>query len=178
MKTISRIEKETRKRKILVVDDEFINRCILGKMLEEDFELLYASDGKEALDIISTEYKTLSMILLDLLMPVMNGYELLRILNEDDNKFKNIPVIVLTSEKSAEIKILQLGAVDFIPKPYDMPEVIKARIRRSIKLAEENRLIRALENDSITPFTTRNSFISTQRIRILFTVNYRLIPLL
>lgn len=158
MKTISRIEKETRKRKILVVDDEFINRCILGKMLEEDFELLYASDGKEALDIISTEYKTLSMILLDLLMPVMNGYELLRILNEDDNKFKNIPVIVLTSEKSAEIKSLQLGAVDFIPKPYDMPEVIKARIRRSIKLAEENRLIRAIENDSITSLYNKEFF--------------------
>ena len=158
MKTISRIEKETRKRKILVVDDEFINRCILGKMLEEDFELLYASDGKEALDIISTEYKTLSMILLDLLMPVMNGYELLRILSEDDNKFKNIPVIVLTSEKSAEIRILQLGAVDFIPKPYDMPEVIKARIRRSIKLAEENRLIRAIENDSITSLYIKEFF--------------------
>ena len=158
MKTISRIEKETRKRKILVVDDEFVNRSILGNMLENDFELLYASNGKEALDIIRSEYKTLSIILLDLLMPEMDGYQLLEILSNDENNYKNIPVIILTSEKSAEIKSLQLGAVDFIPKPYDIPEVIKERIRRSIKLAEENKLITAVENDSVTSLYNKEFF--------------------
>ncbi|MBQ5561885.1 MAG: response regulator, partial [Clostridia bacterium] len=118
MNTISRIEKETRKRKILVVDDEQINRLLLEKMLEEEYEILLAANGKEALDIIKQEYKTLSIILLDLLMPVMTCFELLETM-QTEKRYKNIPVIVLTSERSAEIRSLQLGAVDFIPKPYD-----------------------------------------------------------
>ncbi len=157
MKTISRIEKETRKRKILVVDDERINRLLLGKILEEEYELLFASNGREALDIIKSEYKTLSIILLDLLMPVMNGFELLEAL-EAEKRYKNIPVIVLTSEHNAEIRSLQIGAVDFIPKPYDMPEVIRARVKRSIKLAEENTVLNAVENDSLTGLYNREFF--------------------
>lgn len=157
MNTISRIEKETRKRKILVVDDEKINRLLLGKILEEEYELLLAANGREALDIIKNEYKTLSMVLLDLLMPVMTGFELLETM-QAEKRYKNIPVIVLTSERSAEIRSLQLGAVDFIPKPYDMPEIIRARVKRSIKLAEENTVLSAVENDSLTGLYNREFF--------------------
>lgn len=157
MNTISRIEKETRKRKILVVDDEQINRLLLEKMLEEEYEILLAANGKEALDIIKQEYKTLSIILLDLLMPVMTCFELLETM-QTEKRYKNIPVIVLTSERSAEIRSLQLGAVDFIPKPYDMPEVLRARVRRSIKLAEENIVLRAVENDHLTGLYNREFF--------------------
>ena len=114
MVTVSRIEKETRKRKILIVDDEKINSMLLGKILGDEYEISFAENGKKALDVITAEYKTLSIILLDLLMPEMNGYELLEIL-VNDKRFKNIPVIVMTSEKTAEIKSLQLGALDFIP---------------------------------------------------------------
>ena len=157
MKTISRIEKETRKRKVLVVDDEKINRLMLGRILEDEYEIFYAADGKEALEIIRREYKTLSMILLDLIMPETDGYSVLGILSED-KRLRNIPVIVMTSEKSAEIKSLQLGAVDFILKPYDLPGVIRARVKRSIKLAEENTLLKAVENDSITGLYNKEFF--------------------
>ena len=157
MKTISRIEKENRKRKILVVDDEKINRMLLGHILRDEYEISYAGNGKEALEIIEKNYMTLSIILLDLLMPEMDGYELLEILG-NDNRYRNVPVIVLTSEKSAEIRSLQAGTVDFIPKPYDMPEVIRARVKRSIKLAEEHSLLRAVENDSITGLYNKEFF--------------------
>lgn len=157
MQTVSRIEKETRKRNVLVVEDEKINRMMLGHILKDEYEVSYAENGKEALEIIKRDYKTLSIILTDIMMPVMDGYELLEILSQD-KLLRNIPVIVLTSEKSAEIKSLQMGAVDFIPKPYDLPDVIKARIRRSIKLAEENTLLRAVENDELTGLYNKEFF--------------------
>lgn len=157
MKTISRIEKETRRRTVLVVDDEMINRMLLGRILSDEFEILYAENGREALDIIKREHKVLSIVLLDLLMPEMDGYEVIGVM-QNDSKLRNIPVIVLTSEKSAEIHSLQLGAVDFIPKPYDLPEVVIARIKRSIKLAEENNLLTAVENDKITGLYNKEFF--------------------
>ena len=157
METISRRENETRKRNVLVVDDEMINRMILGHILKDEYEISYASDGKQALEMVEKNYDSLSIILLDLMMPVMDGFELLGILHQD-KRCKHIPVIVLTSEKNAEIRSLQLGAVDFIPKPYDMPEVIRARVKRSIKLAEENTLLNAVKNDSLTGLYNKEFF--------------------
>jgi PleD family two-component response regulator len=66
-------------------------------------------------------------------MPVLDGYGLLNILRSD-SELRSIPVIVLTSEKGAEVKSLQLGAADFISKPYEAPEVIQARVKHSIEL--------------------------------------------
>lgn len=157
MKTILRMEKETRKRKLLIVEDEIINRMMLGRMLSDEYDVLYAENGQKALDIIKNQCETLSIILLDLMMPVMDGYQLLEILS-GDKRYKTIPVIVMTSDKSAEIKTLQLGAVDFIPKPYDMPGVIKARIKRSIKLAEESRVLTAVEDDELTGLYNKEFF--------------------
>ncbi|MBQ9461332.1 MAG: EAL domain-containing protein [Clostridia bacterium] len=157
METVTRIENENRKRHVLVVDDEIINRMILGNILQSEFDVFYASDGEEAWAFIQREYDHLSIILLDLLMPKIDGFELLKRLN-GSKKYKSIPVIVLTSEKDAEIKSLQMGAVDFIPKPYEMPEVICARVKRSIKLAEENSLLNAVKNDSLTKLYNKEFF--------------------
>lgn len=157
MQTASRREMKSRKRQVLVVDDELINRQLLGHILKSDYDVLYAENGKEALDIINSNYKTLSLVLLDLLMPEIDGYELLEIIGNDES-YRKIPVIVLTSEKSAEVKSLQLGAVDFIPKPYDMPEVIRARVKRSIALAEDNMLLNAVEDDSLTGLYNKEFF--------------------
>lgn len=121
-------------RKVLVVDDEMVNRQLLGHIVSTEYEVLYAENGAQALDMIKENERQLSMILLDLLMPEMDGYELLEIIKAD-SALRHIPVIVLTSETSAEVKSLQLGASDFITKPYDMPEAILARVRRSIELA-------------------------------------------
>ena len=157
-----RIEKERIKRLVLIVDDEHINRRLLGKIIEEEYDVIYAEDGEEALDLIRKREKTLSMILLDLIMPKMDGYELLALLH-DDPDLSRIPVIVLTSERTAEVKSLQLGAADFIPKPYDMPEVILARVRRSIELAEDNSIISATETDSLSGLYTKDFFFQHAR---------------
>ena len=104
------------KRKVLVVDDELINRKLLSQIIGRDYEVLLAENGRKALRIIREHQETLSLILLDLLMPEMDGYELLEIIH-NDLELSRIPVIVLTAEKSAEVKSLQMGAADFIPKP-------------------------------------------------------------
>ena len=146
------------KRRVLVVDDESINRKILEKILSEKYEVLHACDGEEALNIIQTNRFTLSLILLDLLMPKLNGYELMKILKADD-ALKQIPIIVLTSEKDAEIETLNMGAADFIQKPYDVPEVILARINHTIKLFDSINIVNATQTDSLTGLYTKDYFI-------------------
>ena len=146
-----------RKRTVLIVEDERINRLMLGNIVKRDYEVLYAENGVQALRIIEENASRLSLILLDILMPEMNGFELLEILQSDE-ALRRIPVIVLTSEKNAEVKSLRLGAADFITKPYDLPEVILARIQRSIALAEDSVIINATQTDVLTGLYTRAYF--------------------
>ncbi len=136
-------------RKILIVDDEAINREILGNIIQSEYKVIYAENGKEALDKIRSEGSSISLVLLDLLMPVMDGNEVLKAMNED-GIIIDIPVIVLTSEKSSEIESLKLGAADYLTKPYDLPEVILARVRHSIQLFENSKIIHATEYDKLT----------------------------
>lgn len=144
-------------RTILIVDDEFIEREILAEMLKDEYKLLYAEDGESALNLIRSNKLILSLIILDLHMPKLDGYGLLEILHAD-SELRRIPAIVLTSEKDAEVKILELGAADFITKPYDIPDVIKARVRHSIELAEDSIIIHETERDSLTGLFNKEFF--------------------
>lgn len=144
-------------RTVLIVDDEFIEREMLGAMLSELYEIIYASNGMTALEIIRKKKKTLSLILLDFHMPVLDGYSLLKILRSD-SELRSIPVIVLNSEKEAEVKSLQLGAADFISKPYDAPEVIQARVKHSIELFEDRIIIHDTERDELTGLFNKEFF--------------------
>ena len=156
MKNISNYVQHV-KRKILIVEDEVINQQILSMILENEYDVLLASNGQDALDILHEHYKEISLVMLDLVMPVMDGFEVLKRI-EDDPILKRIPVIVLTSDKSAEIESLKLGAQDFIVKPYDMPQVILARIKRSIMLVEETNLIINTQKDNLTGLFTKKYF--------------------
>ncbi|MBO6108222.1 MAG: response regulator, partial [Eubacterium sp.] len=143
-----------RKRQVLVVDDEHINREMLGYIIKQKYEVIYAENGEEALKIMKESGKKLSLVMLDLMMPVMDGFEVLKKMQEDPG-LSAIPVIVLTSEKSAEVDSLRLGASDFITKPYDMPEVILARVKRIIELSEDRLIIEATERDHLTGLYTK-----------------------
>lgn len=145
------------KRTVLVVDDEDVNRALLGAILEQTYTVLYAKDGREALEQIRSHAEKLSLVLLDLLMPELDGYAVLDEINKDA-ALKKIPVIVLTSEKSAEVKSLEKGAADFLSKPYDLPEVILARVQHSIQLFENATIIQATENDALTGLYTPKFF--------------------
>ena len=145
------------RRTVLIVDDEPVNREMLGVILSEDYDVLFAENGREALELMRRHSRILSLVLLDLMMPVMDGFAVLAQLRREE-ALRRIPVIVLTAEKQAEIESLDLGAVDFIPKPYDMPDVILARIRRSIELSEDTSLIQNTERDALTGLYVRDFF--------------------
>ena len=145
------------KRRILIVDDEEINREILGNILSEAYDVTYAEDGQKALSLLKQKNADYSLVLLDLLMPVMDGFAVLAKMQEDE-ALKQIPIIVMTSEKSAEVTSIKQGAYDFITKPYDMPEVILARCERIIELNEDKSIIRAAERDELTGLYTREFF--------------------
>ncbi|MBP5431683.1 EAL domain-containing response regulator [Ruminococcus sp.] len=149
-------------RTVLIVDDELIEREMLGAMLNESYEVIYASNGVSALEIIKHEKTSLSIILLDLHMPKLDGYSLLKILRSDSELWR-IPVIVLTSEKNAEVKSLQLGAADFISKPYEVPEIIRARIEHSIELSEDRIIIHETERDVLTGLFNKEFFFEYGR---------------
>ena len=151
------------KRKILIVDDAEIGRYMLKDMLEDDYEIMLAENGKEALEIMRKNADILSIVLLDLIMPVMDGYEVLNEVGKDSS-LSRIPVIVLTAEQNAEVKSLKMGAADFLPKPYDIPEAIKARIDRTIQLYESKSLISATSSDPLTGLFRREYFMNYIKI--------------
>lgn len=146
-----------RKRKILVVEDERVNQEVLGAILSDTYEVIRAETGEEMLVRLSENQGTLSLILLDLNLPDAYGLDLLRQIKADPAA-AGIPVIVLTSDRDAEIESLGAGAIDFIPKPYPMPGVILARILRVIELFEDRDIIRNTERDALTGLYNREYF--------------------
>ena len=142
------------RRTILVVDDEPVNLRIMGKILDGEYDIIYSESGEEALEEIKNHGEFLSLILLDLYMKGIHGYEVLEHLQKDE-KMKNVPVIVLTSDKAAEVESLERGAVDFLSKPFDRPQVVKARIKRAIELSIDRHIIKNTGVDSLTGLLTK-----------------------
>ncbi len=147
------------KRMVLVVDDEMINREILCQILKDDYDVITAMDGIKALAEIRNHRSELALIMLDLLMPGMSGLELLKLI-KNTKEFNQVPVIVLTSDRESEVACLRMGASDFISKPYPNPEVILARVKRTIELYEDRKLIRSTEKDALTGLYSREYFFS------------------
>ena len=139
----------TGKRKILVIEDEMINREILKYMLEGDYELVFAGSGSEALSILSDQAEKLSLVLADLNLPDMKGMDILERM-KSNVRTAMIPSIVMTSDQNAEVDCLGMGATDFIMKPYPKQEIVLARIRRTIELFEDRDIISFTERDQLT----------------------------
>ncbi len=157
------------KRLILIAEDEYINREILNNILKDEYDVIFANDGIEAYGLMNEYKNKLSLVLLDLIMPKMTGIELLEKI-EKDNILNNIPVIVVTSDSLSEEKSLSLGAADFIPKPYPRESVIKARIKKTILLYEDRKIINYTERDPLTKLYNRDYFY--QYASILDNFNY------
>ena len=157
LKSHERFHSSNGKRLVLVADDEFVNREILKSVLQDEYELIFAEDGKEALESIRLHRGEISLVLLDLKMPVVDGMEVLRRVKADPETSK-IPVIVVTSDQDAEVESLTLGASDFIPKPYPQVGVILARVLRTIELSEDREIINSTERDELTGLYNREYF--------------------
>lgn len=146
-------------RKILLVDDQPINRAILRKMLSNgEYQFLEAADGKQAIEILHQQKGAVSGILLDLLMPGMNGQKFLDV-KAKDPLLANIPVIVTTQleDPSTEVEVLGKGANDFLHKPYNAL-ITQQRLANLIKLHETVDFVNAIERDGMTGVYTKEAF--------------------
>ena len=144
------------KKTILVVDDEPINRGILSAILSDDFNVLEAEDGKEALDFLLKEEQKIDLVLLDVFMPY-DGREVLKD-RQQNPLLKKIPFIVCTSDKNIEEECFHLGVNDFVKKPYENPDIIIARIKRMIELYEDRSILKDVEREKLTNFYNREFF--------------------
>jgi len=120
------------KMTVMVVDDVYTNVVILEEILKDDYNVISALNGKEALEKLQKADSIPKILLLDIVMPQMNGRELFDILKAD-SAFKRMPVIFITAENDSESELLDAGAVDFISKPF-LPDIVKLRVRNQIEL--------------------------------------------
>ena len=116
---------------VLVVDDVEMNVMILEEILKDSYHVITAGNGVQALEILRKGSVLPKIVLLDVFMPEMNGYEMLEIMKAD-NALKRIPVIFITTSDS-ESDALAAGAVDFISKPF-LPEIVKLRVKNQVEL--------------------------------------------
>lgn len=133
--------------RILIVDDSEMNRMILSEMLKGEFEILEAENGSACLDMLSRYEMKISLILLDIVMPGMDGFGVLEYMNRN-NLIKDIPVIMISGEDSGEVikRAYEMGVSDYIKRPFDM-EVVHRRVLNTIKLyAKQRRLVAMVMN--------------------------------
>ncbi len=148
----------TARRTILVVDDNSVNRTILCKILSTQYTVIQAENGKQALEILENKQENISAVLLDLIMPVMDGYEFLK-KKQNNSLISNIPVIVTTQKEGTdeEIEVLSRGASDFLTKPYNAA-IIQHRLANLIKLRETVSFVYAVERDILTGLYNKEAF--------------------
>ncbi len=148
----------TPKKKILIVEDNELNMEILSMLLEEEFEILSAINGEIGLKVLAENYRELAMVLLDIRMPVCDGFEFLERVR-GDALLKTVPIIVTTGSTNSddESRCLDLGAADFITKPYN-PKVVLSRVHNIINLRESVATLSVVEFDEITGHYTMPAF--------------------
>ena len=111
------MSQETKRKTVLIVDDEEINRVILSSMLSGNYDTLEAENGREALEICRARRGEIAIMLLDIIMPAMDGIEVLEAMNQL-GYIEEIPVVMISTETGSETmkKAYDLGAVDYIPR--------------------------------------------------------------
>ena len=150
-----------RKRTVLIVEDNDMNREILCELLTDEYEVLEAENGNVGLDQLDKHSSEIALVMLDVYMPECDGFEFLE-RKRQDPRFDTIPVIMMTASNTVddEIRCLELGASDFITKPYNL-EVMKNRMKSMIRLRESSAMLGRLETDALTGLYSKEFFYHT-----------------
>lgn len=158
------LSSESQVETILIVDDMEMNRQLLRSMFESEYHILEASNGKEALELTRKNCHHIDLILLDVMMPVMDGKEFLKRKNEDMS-IAGIPVVIITSDDSAQqqVNALTMGANDYVVKPF-IPEVVIRRVcnvlesqKRVGKVLQQTNESDAERHDGLTGLYSKNT---------------------
>ncbi|WP_308753709.1 diguanylate cyclase domain-containing protein [uncultured Anaerotruncus sp.] len=146
---------------ILIVDDTEMNRSLLADMLSEDYEILEAANGVEAAGILHQRSEELSLVLLDIVMPEMDGFEVLALMNKN-GWIGHIPVITISSETASTYidHAYDLGATDYISRPFD-EKTVQRRVRNTIMLYSKQKALEGMVTEQIVE-KERNNFLMVE----------------
>ncbi len=147
-----------KKQRVLVVDDERLNRKVLSALLEQQHDVVLAKSGQQALDRLKAD-PNIDLILLDVVMPEMNGHETLRRIKQREET-RDIPVVFITALNSVddEEQGLMLGAADYISKPF-RPAIVKLRVENHLRFVHQRKLLENLAGrDGLTEINNRRTF--------------------
>ena len=161
MKEVTGMDEKPGRQTVLIVDDSPVNLQVLSKLLQGEWNVKEATNGKTALEIASSEDPP-DLILLDVMMPEIDGYTVCRILKASPET-KDIPVIFVTAMNlmEDEARGLEMGAIDYIVKPYSAA-IVKARVRNHMELKlYRDMLKKASRMDSLTNIANRRRFDET-----------------
>lgn len=180
----SQSSENKKRQQILIVDDSEMNRMILCEMLKSEFNVLEAADGRECMNILEEKRNEISLVLLDIVMPIMNGYEVLGEMGKR-KWIEQLPVIMISSDDSVQTirKVYDMGVSDYISRPFDAKVVYRrvvntirlyARQRwltniltEQIRVKEENRKTMIAILSQIVEFRNGESGLHVQHINIL-----------
>ena len=135
------------KQKILIADDSEMNRELLAAILEEEYDIIQANDGVQAVDCLQRHAEEISLLLLDIVMPHMDGFEVLSYMNKE-HWIDSIPVVIISSENSPIYikRGYDLGATDFIGKPFDANMVLRRSANAILLGAKQRRMTSIVSN--------------------------------
>ena len=156
-----------KKERILVVDDQPVNIKMLASALKQDYQISIATNGEQCWEIVTSGHRP-DLVLLDIVMPGEDGYQICRRMQRDEQT-RNIPVIFISSKDMVEDETrgFDMGAVDYIAKPFSLP-IVKARIRTHLELKRHRDHLERLSNvDGLTGIANRRRFDD------LFTLEWR-----
>ena len=135
--------------KVLIVDDSDINRSLLADMLAQDYDLVEAANGLEAVALLSQQYSEISLVLLDIVMPMMDGFEVLASMNKS-GYIDHIPVIMISAETSSVYidHAYDLGAAEYISRPFD-EKTVKRRVKNTIMLYAKQKYLENMVTEQL-----------------------------
>ena len=148
-----------KRQKILVVDDSEMNRAILADMLEGEYDILEAEDGTQAVEILQEQSADIDVVLLDIVMPRMDGFGVLAAMNEN-RWIEQVPVIMISAETSTEqaIRAYEMGVSDFITRPFN-EAIVRRRLTNTILLYANQKKLVAMVNEQIRAKEQRSSLM-------------------
>ena len=149
------------KQKILIADDSEMNRELLAAILEEEYDIIQANDGVQAVDCLQRHAEEISLLLLDIVMPKMDGFEVLNVM-ERKHLIEDIHVIMISREDSDVYvrRAYELGVSDYISRPFDA-KVVYQRVFNTIKLYAKQRRLSTLIGDQIYEKEKNNRMMIT-----------------
>ena len=150
-----------KKKLILIVDDAEMNRAMLADILAAEYEIIEAGDGVEAIEILQRRHYEVSLVLLDIVMPRIDGFEVLAVMNKS-GWITQIPVITISSETASSYidHAYDLGATDYISRPFD-EKTVQRRVRNTIMLYSKQKTLEDMVTEQIVE-KERNNFLMVE----------------